>query len=122
MKKSTRYIIFFGIIAVLAALIIWYKAVPGPHDKLATCLKDQGVKFYGAFWCPHCQATKAAFGKSAKLLPYIECSTPDSKGQLQVCTDAKIEGYPTWEFSDGSRLSGEQPLSVLAEKANCSLN
>ena len=122
MKKTTRYIIVFGILAVLVGLFVWYKSTPGPYDNLATCLKDQGVKFYGAFWCPHCQATKQAFGKSADLLPYIECSTPDSKGQMQICTDAKIDGYPTWEFPDGTRLSGEQELSVLAEKANCSLN
>jgi thiol-disulfide isomerase/thioredoxin len=98
MNKTTRYAIVFGIIAILVALFVWYKTAPGPQDKLANCLKEVGVKFYGAFWCPHCQATKAQFGKSAKLLPYIECSTPDSKGQLQICIDNKIVGYPTWEF------------------------
>lgn len=98
MNKTTRYVIVFGIIAILVALFVWYKAAPGPQDKLANCLKEVGAKFYGAFWCPHCQATKAQFGKSAKLLPYIECSTPDSKGQLKICSDNHVVGYPTWEF------------------------
>ncbi len=121
MQKKSRYIFLFGIIAVLAGLFIWYKATPGPYDGFATCLKDSGVKFYGAFWCPHCQATKQLFSKSASKLPYIECSSPDSKNQLQVCKDAGIDGYPTWVFPDGSRLSGEQSLEVLAEKSACPL-
>ncbi len=61
------------------------------------------------------------FGKSAKLLPYIECSTPDGTGQLPVCTEKKIEGYPTWVFPDGSRLSGEVPLATLSAKTQCPL-
>lgn len=84
----------------------------------ATCITDSGAKFYGAFWCSHCQNQKKAFGDAADKLPYIECSTQDNK-QTTFCTDAKIEGYPTWEFKDGSRLSGELPFLTLAEKTGC---
>lgn len=91
------------------------------YDAFATCLKDQGAVFYGAFWCPHCQAQKKLFGKSVKLLPYVECSTADATGQTQECVDKKITGYPTWEFADGSRLNGEIPLAQLAEKTSCQL-
>jgi len=94
---------------------------PGKYDEFATCLKDKGAVFYGAFWCPHCQATKKLFGSSAKLLPYVECSTADGKAQTQACIDKKIEGYPTWEFADSTRLSGEIPLETLAEKTACVL-
>ena len=121
MNKTIRYALFLGVIAVLVGLFVWYKATPGQYDGLATCIKDSGAKFYGAFWCPHCQATKAMFGKSVKKLPYVECSTPDGKSQLQVCKDAGIDGYPTWVFPDGSRLSGEQSLETLAEKTMCTI-
>ncbi len=121
MSKTIRYALFLGVIAVLVGLFVWYKATPGQYDGLATCIKDSGAKFYGAFWCPHCQATKAMFGKSVKKLPYVECSTPDGKSQLQVCKDAGIDGYPTWVFPDGSRLSGEQSLETLAEKTMCTI-
>ena len=94
---------------------------PGKLDEFARCLKDKGAVFYGTFWCPHCQNQKAMFGKSAKLLPYIECSTPDGQSQLAVCQEKKIEGYPTWEFTDSSRESGEVPLSRLSEKTGCPL-
>lgn len=122
MKKST--IIWAGIgvaIIALAAWLVLTPARPGKLDSFAACIKDSGATFYGAFWCPHCQATKALFGSSAKLLPYIECSTPDGRNQLPVCVAAKIESYPTWEFADGSRLTGELSLQTLAEKTKCEL-
>jgi thiol-disulfide isomerase/thioredoxin len=94
---------------------------PGKYDAFATCLKDKGAIFYGAFWCTHCQATKKLFGSSQKLLPYVECSTADGSEQLQICKDKKIEGYPTWIFSDGSKLAGEVTLQQLADKTACVL-
>jgi len=113
---------------VLAVLIIggfgwtmYAKTLPGKYDGVAQCLKDKGAVFYGAFWCPHCQEQKKMFGNSAKLLPYVECSTPDGKNQTQVCIDKGIQSYPTWEFADGSKLTGEQTPQVLAEKTGCTL-
>ena len=95
-------------LSILVALLliggfVWLVKTPGRPGRLdgfATCIKDSGALFYGAFWCPHCQNQKAMFGSSAKLLPYIECSTPDSKGMLPVCTEAGIEGFPTWKFAN----------------------
>ena len=94
---------------------------PGKYDTLAQCISDSGAKFYGAFWCPHCQATKAMFGKSAKLLPYVECSKPSGQGQLPICDEQGIKGYPTWRFADKSELGGERSLAELADKTNCSV-
>lgn len=122
--------IFFLVIGLLVLGVIGTVAVrwgegggagTGKYDVFAQCLKDQGAIFYGAFWCPHCQAQKKMFGSSAKLLPYVECSTLDGKSQVPACTEKNISGYPTWEFADGSRLSGEVPLSQLAEKTGCVL-
>ena len=94
---------------------------PGKYDTFATCLKDKGAVFYGAFWCPHCQSQKKLFGSSAKLLPYVECSTADASAQTQACIDKKITSYPTWIFADGSTLGGEIPLQQLADKTSCVL-
>lgn len=90
-------------------------------DEFATCLKDKGAVFYGAFWCPHCQNQKKMFGSSEKNLAYVECSTPDGQAQLQICQDKHIESYPTWEFPDGSRETGEVALEKLSEKTGCQL-
>ncbi|MEK7566945.1 MAG: hypothetical protein AAB527_02325 [Patescibacteria group bacterium] len=125
MFKQNQKILFIIIaVLVLGALgyyLYWYFATPGQYDDFARCLKDKGAIFYGAFWCPHCQNQKTMFGKSARLLPYVECSAPDGKSQYQVCIDKKINNYPTWIFNDESRLVGEIPLSVLAEKTGCVL-
>ena len=121
--------IFFGIIGILILGVIATVLVRGPAtpagpgklDGFAQCLEEKGAVFYGAFWCPHCQAQKKLFGSSAKLLPYVECSTANGQSQLPVCTEKKVESYPTWEFADGTRLNGEVPLAMLAEKTGCQL-
>lgn len=122
MKKTTITWIVSTVLVVgaLIAFLVHEGKKPGPYDQFAQCLKDSGTKFYGAWWCPHCQRTKALFGRSAKKLPYVECQTPDQK-QTQACIDAKIEGYPTWTFPDGSRLSGELSLQTIAQKSSCSI-
>lgn len=93
----------------------------GKYTAFATCIKDSGTIFYGAWWCPHCAAQKALFGDAVKLLPYVECSTPDGNGQLAVCTAAGVKSYPTWVFPDHSTSTGEVPLATLAEKTSCTL-
>lgn len=113
---SVIFIVFFG-----GFLFYFSSNQPGELDIFAQCLKDKGAVFYGAFWCPHCQSQKALFGKSVKLLPYVECSTADGKSQLPACQEKKIQGYPTWEFSDGSRQSGQLTLDQLSEKTACPL-
>ena len=130
--------IVYILIALLVVIgIVWIIMTPGKaskYDQFAQCIRDtKTVTFWGAFWCPHCQAEKARFGKSAKYLPYTECSTPDGKGQLQVCIDAGITTYPTWDFATGTisslgvvstttvRSVGEIELSELAERTGCAL-
>lgn len=124
-KNNARSFLIWGIggLAVVTGFYFLIRANTGAGklDTFAQCLKDKGAIFYGAFWCPHCQNQKAMFGKSEKFLPYVECSTPDGKSQLQICQDKKIGGYPTWEFVDGSRESGEVPLEKLAQKTACQL-
>ncbi len=123
MKKKSVWKWIVGTIVVVGALVsllVVQANKPGKYDTVAQCIADSGATFYGTFWCPHCQATKALFGKSAKLLPYVECSQPNGKGQLPICEEAGIKGYPTWRFADGTELSGERTMAELAAKTNCS--
>lgn len=109
-----HYTIGITLLLVLAAC-----AGPGQHDEVAKCISASGAKFYGAFWCPHCNTQKELFGPSMQHITYIECSTPDKKGQTEVCVQANIQSYPTWEFADGSRESGVLEIEYLAEKTGC---
>ena len=90
------------------------------YDELAKCMTGKEVKMYGAFWCPHCNTQKEMFGSSFEHINYIECSTPD-RTETKVCVDADIESYPTWEFSDGSRLKGVQSIEALSQKSGCGM-
>ena len=123
-KKFKQVLIgsIIGLVIITGIFVLFSKnSQPGKLDGFAICLKEKEAVFYGAFWCPHCQTQKAMFGKSEKLLPYVECSTPDGKKQLTLCQEKQIKGYPTWEFSDGSREVGEVALKKLSEKTGCPL-
>lgn len=125
MNKQTLISIGVIVVVVIAGLAILQSTSnktagnPNQYDALASCIAESGAKFYGAFWCPHCNNQKKMFRDSQKLLPYVECSTADGKGQTQVCIDQGIQSYPTWIFADGSKLTGEIDLPTLAKKTSC---
>jgi hypothetical protein len=119
MSIKTKFITF--IIIVVIAVTGWgvyANSQPGKLDDFAKCLESSGAKFYGTFWCSHCQNQKQAFGSAKQYLPYIECANKDGS-QNDLCKEVGIEGYPTWVFFDGSQLSGEQSLETLANKTQC---
>ena len=124
MKKGV--LVFWGIIISVIILAFassfFVSSRPGQYDSLAQCIKKQQVVFYGAFWCPHCQRTKALFGVSSKYLPYTECSTADGRGQTQVCVDKKITSYPTWIRPDGGVMGGEHTIQEWASFSGCTLD
>ena len=117
-------LIWLLILVLVVGGILWLVKAPGRSGKLdafASCIKESGATYYGAFWCPNCKNQEALFGRSASLLPRVECSTPDGRGQLQVCKDASITGYPTWQFSDGTRETGTLSLERLSAATSCPL-
>lgn len=121
MKKQIAIIVGVLILVLAGAFFAQKGTAPSIYDSFATCIKDSGATFYGAFWCPHCREQKTMFGSSAKLLPYVECSTPDGQSQLAVCKDKGVSSYPTWDFANGERVNGSIELSDLAEKTGCPL-
>ncbi len=125
-SKQSSYYLYGAAVLVVVGLVIFAannsvgESAPSPYDDFAQCLTDTGVKMYGAWWCPHCESQKELFGSAFDRLTYIECSTA-ARTMNQTCKDAGIEGYPTWEFSDGSRASGEQSFASLSEASGCAL-
>jgi|SRR3989344_1319881 len=130
---KNNWVLYGGAIIVVAFIVLIVSSsrgggVANPQmDAFASCLTEKGATYYGAFWCPNCAKQNQKFGNSKKLVNYVECSTPDGKGQLQVCKDAGIKNYPTWEFpptpgtTTPSRLIGTQELATLAAKTGCEL-
>ena len=115
--------------AVLAAVVILIvhgnyiapQAEPaGPEDPairaLAEHLTQEGVLFYGASWCPHCQEQKRLFGASASRLPYIECSPAGpNTPQAPSCSRAGVQSYPTWVINGRAFVGEVMSLSRLAD-------
>jgi glutaredoxin len=124
-SNKTTLVIVIAVLAAIVGLVVLSKkseSEPGQYDKLAQCLTDKGVKFYGASWCPHCAEQKRMFGSSMKKVTYVECAVPgDNRSQTVACQDAKIESYPTWVFPDGTRQTGVVRMSDLASKSGCEL-
>lgn len=120
-NKAIIISIVILLVAIGVSFWVYQSKQPGKYDDFAKCLQEKGVKFYGAFWCSHCQDQKKMFGKSAKYLPYVECSSPDGKEQLDVCKEKNIEGYPTWVFPDGTKQEGDITLQDISQKSGCQL-
>ncbi len=93
------------------------------YDGFARCLTDRGVKMYGAFWCEHCSEQKKKFGASFRYAPYVECGVKgDRSAKTQVCKDADIQHFPTWQFPPtGERLEGVLTLQNLSDRSGCAL-
>ncbi len=93
------------------------------YDAFAKCLKDRGVKMYGAWWCPHCQEQKERFGASFKLVNYVECGVEgDTSARTQVCKDEGIQHYPTWQFPPtGERVERVFTMDELSDRTACPL-
>lgn len=125
MKFSTNTSLIIIVLLVAGAGFGIWSAVKNAGSEaeltpFAQCLEETGTKFYGAFWCPHCQTQKDMFGKAKKDIPYVECSTAN-RSQKQECSEIGIESYPTWIFADESRLTGSITLETLSEKTGCIL-
>lgn len=121
-KALLWWIIFIvAVIGGILAIATFASSRPAALDSFALCLEEKGALFYGAFWCPHCADQKKLFGRSVSKIPYVECSTADGRGQLQVCTDAGITAYPTWKFADDTRETRVISLRELSERTSCPL-
>ncbi|QDV47215.1 Putative peptidyl-prolyl cis-trans isomerase [Stieleria neptunia] len=84
--------------------------------QFAKDLASAGVVLYSAAWCPACTLQAELFEDGANELPFVEMTNPD-RSISQAGIDQAITAYPTWEFPDGSRAIGIQPLAELSRRS-----
>jgi hypothetical protein len=118
-RKSVALLLLF--MAVYLVISKTTFAQSGNLDGFAQCLADKKLTMYGSFLCPHCDDQKKLFGRSFRIVPYVECSVPGSHQMSLLCMAAQIRFTPTWTFADESRLIGLQSLQKLSEKSGCKL-
>lgn len=127
MSKTSIYTLIASVIliAVFGFIIYNHKTsvIEGGYDKLAKCLAENGVRFYGTTWCSHCKNQKELFGESFKYINYVECAiSGNPRAQTEECKNSRITAYPTWEFSSGERRMGELSFEELSKQSGCPLN
>lgn len=79
----------------------------------AEFLAANDVKFYGAYWCSHCQKQKSLFGAAAAAkLPYVECAKDGENSQRELCRTKGIKMFPTWVVK-GTLYPGARNLQEI---------
>ena len=128
MEKQNKIIIGCAVILCVAVIIFIIingsksKSLPNnkvvSYDTFAQCLTNKGAVMYGAEWCSHCKAQKAAFGDSFKFINYVEC--PEN---TQLCIDKGVQGYPTWLIGTSTKLDGfdDKTMQALSSATGCPL-
>jgi len=123
MKKPLIILSVVAVVAIGGGMLM-YRATnaPSPLDGFAACLREKGATMYGTYWCAYCKKQKDLFGRAFQRAKYVECAMPGNpRSQAPICRDAGVTSYPTWIYADGSRTTGVQELSALAEKTGCAL-
>lgn len=90
-------------------------AIPGKLA-LAMHLKQTGAKMYGTYWCSSCQRQLQRFGtEAATQINYVECDPAGKNPQTDLCRQANIRAFPTWEINGYLYPPGGMRLETLAD-------
>jgi glutaredoxin len=100
-------------------LVLGVGSAQATLEDFARCLTKAGARFYGTSWCPHCAAQRRTFGTAFNQISYVECAVDGTKETTEECKQADVTTYPTWEFRDGSRETGQMSLEQLASETGC---
>ncbi len=79
----------------------------------AKSLRDAGVIFFGADWCPNCSEQKRLFEDGSQFLNVVEVTNPDRTANARGIAE-NVTVYPTWQFQNGSRQTGVLTLAQLS--------
>jgi tetratricopeptide (TPR) repeat protein len=86
-----------------------------PQMALAMHLRKAGARMYGTYWCSVCNWQREQFGEAAfSQITYVECDPGGSNPQPDLCNQANIAAYPTWEINGRLYPPGGYPLRELA--------
>ncbi|MEQ8464327.1 hypothetical protein [Coleofasciculus sp. E1-EBD-02] len=81
---------------------------------LAQHLQQSDAKMYEAYWCSVCRWQEKQFGPEAySYVATIECDPRGKNAQPELCRQAKIRAFPTWEIN-GQLHEGGMQLEQLA--------
>lgn len=91
-----------------------FKAEADPYQAFAECVTDEGMVFYGADWCGHCQHQKALFGDAFRSIRYVNCQENGA-----MCQNRGVRSYPTWYHNNEPLTPGVQTFEMLEAQTGC---
>lgn len=68
---------------------------------------------YGTYWCPYCNKQEELFKDAVSKVQIIECDPQGENAQPQLCAQANVSSYPTWQIN-GKLYRGLRSLEELA--------
>ena len=81
------------------------------------CLAEQGMKIYGADWCPHCKTVVATLGGyDAVSSVYVECTEQQARCQSEMVGT----GVPEIQFN-GNVYRGARTIEAFSDLTGCAL-
>ncbi|MDZ4850954.1 MAG: tandem-95 repeat protein [Pirellulaceae bacterium] len=86
----------------------------------AKSLRDAGVIFFGADWCPNCIQQKKLFEDGSQFLNFVEVTNPDRTPNTRGNTEG-VFTYPTWQFQNGSRQTGVLSLAQISSSSGIAI-
>ncbi len=95
MNKKVILGLLIGFACIIGFTYFYTNTVSKPYVVFAQCIEKSGAKFYGAYWCPHCQKQKSWFKGGKNALPYVECA-------LQPNESASITASVMAEYNKGT--------------------
>lgn len=127
-RSGPRWIWMILALAVVVCAWVGYDVYSARYAKVSTlddfakCVSAKGARMFGAWWCPHCAEQKEEFGYAFQYVNYQECGIEGKpRSENEMCRQAGIKNFPTWQFADGSRNEAVMPLSTLSQKTGCKL-
>jgi len=77
-------------------------------------INSNGVKMYGAYWCPYCTSQLNVFGDHKDEIVYVECGIPDKRGYISdECVMQGILAIPTWVSDSGIKARGSMTVNGI---------
>ncbi|WP_231753225.1 peptidylprolyl isomerase [Rosistilla carotiformis] len=86
----------------------------------AKALRDGGVVFFGAAWCPICTDQKELFEDGQNYLPFVEVTHPDHSLNATGTAEG-ISSFPTWRFQGGTEVEGVLSLAEISQRSGIAI-
>ncbi len=115
--KTVLGISVLGLVLVASILYLFTPDIQTAGD-LIGCLEQNGVRIYGAEWCPACSRLAESLGGYDVVDPiWVECTDEQQRCQQEM----HGSGVPEIQIN-GQLYQGSRDPEAIAEEVGCSIS